>query len=111
MKKVLVIFFTIILTTPTLIYAGSFGPKYDKIVTFFQGETEPSALDATWDTKTSFKIGVIDNGSNWEDYANYTCKILYNEGLKGQKIEVKIIDIHQLAYEKRWVTLGQTTCK
>jgi len=111
MKKVLIIFFAIILITPALIHAESFGPKYDKIVTFFQGETEPKALDATWDSKTSFKIGVVDDGSNWENYANHACEILYNEELKGQAIEVKIIDIHQLAYKKRWVTLGHATCK
>lgn len=111
MKKVLVIFFAMILATPALIYAESFGPKYDKIITFFQGETEPSALDAIWESRTLFKIGVIDDGSNWEDYANYACEILYNEGLKGQAIEVKIIDIQKLAYKKQWVTLGQTTCQ
>jgi len=111
MKKILIIFLAVILTTPVLIHAESLGPKYDKIITFFQGKTEPSALDAIWDSKTSFKIGVIDDGSNWEEYANYACEILYNEGLKGQDIEVKIIDIQQLAYKKRWVTLGHATCK
>lgn len=111
MKKVLIIFFAVILTTPALIYAESFGPKYDKIITFFQSETEPSALDATWESKTTFKIGVLDEGSNWDNYANYACEILYNEGLKGQGIEVKIIDLHQLAYKKKWVTLGHATCK
>lgn len=111
MKKVFIIFFTIILTTPALIYAESLGPKYDKIITFFQGDTEPSALDATWDSKTSFKIGVIDDGSNWDNYADYACEILYNEGLKGQEIEVKIIDIQKLAYKKKWVTLGDASCK
>ena len=111
MKKVLIIFFAVILMTPALIHAESFGPVYDKIVTFFQGETEPSALDATWDSKTELKIGVMDDGSNWDNYANYACEILYNEKLKGQGIEVKIIDIQQLAYKKKWVTLGHTTCE
>ena len=111
MKKMLVILFAIILTTPALIYAESFGPKYDKIVTFFQGETEPSALDAIWDSRTSFKVGVVDDGSDWDNYAAYVCEILYNEELKGQGIEVKIIDIQKLAYKKKWVTLGHATCK
>jgi len=111
MKKILVIFFAMMMTTPSLIHAESFGPKYDKIITFFQGATEPSALDATWDSRTSFKIGVIDDGSNWREYAEYACEMLYNEGLKGKAIEVKVIDIQQLAYKKRWVTLGQATCQ
>jgi hypothetical protein len=111
MKKVFIIFFAVILTSPVLIYAESFGQKYDKIVTFFQGETEPAALDAIWDSKTSFKIGVIDDGSNWDNYANHTCEILDNEDFKGQKIEVKIIDIQKLAHKKKWVTLGHAICK
>jgi len=111
MKPLLIIFFAVILATPTLIYAASFGPQYDKIITFFQGETEPRALDATWDSKTSFKIGVIDDGSDWDKYANYACEILHNEGFKDQGIEVKIIDIQKLAYKKKWVTLGHTSCE
>ncbi|MCK5916216.1 MAG: hypothetical protein KAG92_08765, partial [Deltaproteobacteria bacterium] len=98
MKKLLVIILAVILITPALIYAESFGPEYDKIVSFFQGETEPMALDANWEAETVFKIGVIDNGKNRDNYANYACGILYNEGFRVKGIEVKIIDLEKLAY-------------
>ena len=62
MKKLLMIILALTLTTPALIHAESFGPQHDKIVSFFQGETEPNALDAVWDSKSVFKIGVIDDG-------------------------------------------------
>jgi len=111
MKILLIIILAITLTTPVLTYAKSFGPQYDKIVSFFQGETEPRALDATWDSETVFKIGVIDNGTSRDSYANYACGILYNEGFRGKGVEVKIIDIEKLAYKKKWVTLGTASCE
>ncbi|RLB72209.1 MAG: hypothetical protein DRH07_05240 [Deltaproteobacteria bacterium] len=111
MKKVLMIFFAIILTTPALIHAESFGPEYDKIVTFFQGQTEPEALDAIWESKTVFKVAVMDDGKSRDHYANYVCGILYNEGFRGQGVEVKIIDIEKLAYKNKWVTVGKAACE
>ena len=68
---------------------------------FFQGETEPKALDATWDSETIFKIGVMDNGKSQDSYANYACEILYNEGFRGKGVEVTIIDIEKLAYKQK----------
>lgn len=111
MKKLFMIILALTLTTPALIHAESFGPQYDKIVSFFQGETEPMALDATWETETLFKVGVIDDGKNQDKYANYACQILYNEGFRGKGIEVNIIDLEKLAYKKKWVTLGQANCE
>ena len=111
MKKLLIIILAVILTIPALTYAESFGPQYDKIVSFFQGETEPMALDANWETKSIFKVGVIDDGKSRDHYADYACGILYNEGFRGKGIEVKIIDLEKLAYKKKWVTLGHANCE
>ncbi|MCD6186786.1 MAG: hypothetical protein J7K09_01365 [Desulfuromusa sp.] len=111
MKKLLLTILAITLTTPGLTYAKSFGPEYDKIVTFFQGQTEPEALDAIWESKTVFKVGVMDDGKSRDRYANYVCEILYNESFRGQGVEVKIIDIEKLAYKNKWVTLGKARCE
>ena len=112
MKKLLLT--TILATTlitPTFTYAESFGPEYDKVVSFFQGETEPKALDAIWDSKTIFKIGVSDDGKSQDDYAHHACEILYNEGFRGKGIEVTIIDIEKLAFKNKWVVLGKESCE
>jgi len=111
MKKSIIILLAAALTIPSLASAQSFGEKYDKIVLFFQGETEPTALDAVWDSKTLFKIGMIDDGVNKDEYAKYACGILYNEGMRGQEIEVRVIDIQKLAYKKKWVVLGKAMCE
>ena len=111
MKKLIIILLAAALIVPSIASAQSFGEKYDKIVLFFQGETEPTALDAVWDSKTLFKIGMIDDGGNKDDYAKYACGILDNEGLKGEGIEVRVIDIQKLAYKKKWVILGKAMCE
>ncbi len=111
MKKLLITILAITLTTSGLTYAKSFGPEYDKIVLFFQGQTEPSALDAIWESKTVFKVAVRDDGKSRDSYANYVCEILYNEDFRGQGVEVKIIDIEKLAYKNKWVTLGKARCE
>lgn len=111
MKKLLLTILAITLTTSGLTYAKSFGPEYDKIVLFFQGQTEPSALDAIWESETVFKVAVMDDGKSWDSYANYACGILYNEGFRGQGVEIKIIDIEKLAYKNKWVTLGKAHCE
>ena len=111
MEKLLVIILAVILTTPAFIYAESFGPEYDKIVSFFQEQTEPNALDAIWETETLFNVGVIDDGKIRDSYADHTCEILYNEGFRGKGIEVKIIDIEKLAFNNKLVTLGHANCE
>ncbi|MCK4502899.1 MAG: hypothetical protein KAU22_07665 [Desulfuromonadales bacterium] len=111
MKQLTIIFLAILLTLPTLIQAESFGPEYDQVVSFFQGDNEPSALDAIWDTKSVLKIGTIAAGENNNAYANHACEILYNEGFRGQAIEVIIIDIEKLAFKQELVTLGKATCE
>lgn len=88
-----------------------FGPQYDKVVSIFQGNSEPTAKDAVWGTKTTLKVGVIDNKTNRDGYANYVCEVLYDEGFRGKRITVTIIDIQKLVYKKKWVKLGQAFCK
>ena len=111
MKNMFIITLMLMLATPALIYAESFGPQHDKIISFFQGETEPRALDATWDSESVFKIGAMDDGKNQDEFATYACGILYNEGFRGKGVEVTIIDIQKLAYKQKWVTLGKATCE
>jgi len=111
MKKLVIITLAVALAIPAGVSAQSFGEKYDKIVTFFQGDSEPAALDAIWDSKTLFKIGMADDGSDKNDYAKHACDILYNEGLRGHGIEVRIIDIQKLAFNKEWVVLGKAVCE
>ncbi len=111
MKTLIILLLAVSLALPAFAAVKSFGEKYDKIVAFFQGESEPAALDAIWESKTSFKIGMMGDGSGKDDYAQHVCDVLYKEGLRGQKIEVKIVDIQKLAFDNKWVVLGSAICE
>lgn len=70
---------------------------HEKIEKYFQGNSEKIAKDAVWATNQIFKIGVIDDGTKRDSYANYVCTTLYEYGFKGKSIWVQIVDIVKLA--------------
>jgi len=111
MKKLIIITLAVALMIPAIVYAQSFGEKYDKVVTYFQGETEPTALDAIWDSKVLLKIGMMDDDQDKNAYAEHACDIINKEGLPSKGIEVRIIDIQKLAFKEEWVVLGKAVCK
>jgi hypothetical protein len=71
----------------------------------------PVAKDAIWTAKDIFKIGVIDDGSRRDGYAQYVCEILYDEGFKGHKVWIQVIDIVKLTQNGSWVKLGEAHCQ
>jgi subtilisin family serine protease len=72
---------------------------------------EVKIKDAAWSTPGTLLVGVLNDGSNRDGYANYVCEVLYDEGLKGKKVIVKVIDIGVLVSKNKRVTLGQAICK
>jgi len=92
-------------------FSKSFGPKHDKVAKLFQGNEEPKAKDAVWTQEDIFKIGVIDDGTNRDGYAEYACAVLYKEGFKGKRVWVQIIDIVKLNKIGEWVRLGEAKCR
>ncbi|MFK5925083.1 MAG: hypothetical protein QM483_00505 [Desulfuromusa sp.] len=111
MKNLLLIFLITLLATPCLALTDSLGSEYDNIVTFFQGEDEPEAKDAVWDSKLLLKIGVFDNGKKYDEYAKHVCQIVRDKGIQDKDVAVQIIDIKKLAHLKEWVVLGKAQCQ
>lgn len=111
MRKTIVTLTIIFLFLPALSYSESFGPNYDKVVKLFQSNAEPTAKDAVWTQKDIFKVGVIDDGTNRNGYAQYVCEVLYDEGFKGRQVWVQVIDIIKLNNSGKWVKLGEARCR
>jgi len=110
-RKTVFVIFLLAVVLPGLAVAGSFGPKHDQMVKHFQGDQEPTAKDAVWTAKDIFKVGVFDDGSPRDGYAQYVCLVLNEEGFKGQKVWVQIIDIAKLNRTGSWVKLGEAHCQ
>lgn len=92
------------------IASETYSPKHEKVKKLFQGQSEPTAKDAVWTANNIFKVGVIDNGSRRDGYAQYVCEVLYDEGFKDKKVWVQIIDIVKLTRNGKWEKLGEAHC-
>lgn len=90
--------------------AESFGPQHDKVQKYFQSGAEKTTKDAIWTAKNIFKVGVLDDNSNRDGYAQYVCEVLNDHGFKGKKVSVQVIDIVKLSKNGAWVKLGEAQC-
>lgn len=84
-------------------------PAQQQVAEHFKTK-EPAAKDATWTAKSIFKVGVLDNGSSRDGYAEYVCNVLYDYGFKGERVTVHVIDIAALVRQGEWNKLGSARC-
>lgn len=86
----------------------------DKILNYFKSSKEPTVKDAMWDNllfnSKQFTVGVINNGTNRNGFAESVCLELLAQGVQAKDLRVKVIDIGKLVYQEEWVTLGLATC-
>ncbi len=77
----------------------------DAIVKHFQSNAEPIAKDAVWTSKNIFKIGVIDDGTSRDGYAQYVGEVLAEAGYS--RIWIHVVDIVKLKKDGKWIKLGE----
>jgi hypothetical protein len=73
--------------------------------------TEVKIKDAVWASSGTLLVALHDDGTSRDGYANYLCNILYEEGLTGKMVIVKVIDIDILVSKNKWVPLGRAFCE
>lgn len=82
-----------------------------EITDYFVSDAEPTVLDATWTADKIFKIGVKDDGSSRDGFAEYACIEINDQfDAKEQGIWVQVIDYNKLMKTKEWVKLGEAHC-
>ena len=90
--------------------AETYSTQHDEVMKLFQSSEEPTAKDALWTAADIFKVGVIDDGSRRDGYAQYVCEVLYDYGFRGSKVWVQVIDIVKLTRNGKWEKLGEAHC-
>ncbi|HEY9200007.1 MAG TPA: hypothetical protein VIQ81_00295 [Gammaproteobacteria bacterium] len=100
-----------ILCSPLLTYADTYSEKHTEVEKLFKSNEEKTTKDAIWTANNIFKVGVINDGSNRNGYAQYVCSVLDDYGFKGKGIWVQVIDIVKLTSNGKWVKLGESRCK
>lgn len=91
--------------------AETYSAQHEKVKKLFQSNEEKTAKDAVWTSRDIFKVGVINDGSRRDGYADYVCQVLYDYGFKGKKVWVQVIDIVKLTRNGDWVKLGESRCQ
>ncbi|MDN3454360.1 MULTISPECIES: hypothetical protein [unclassified Psychrobacter] len=82
-----------------------------EITDYFLSDEEPTVLDATWTADKIFKIGVRDDGSRRDGFAEYACIEINDQfDAKEQGVWVQVIDYDKLMKTKEWVKLGEAHC-
>lgn len=71
---------------------------------------EKITKDAIWNGDKFFYVGVWDDGSNRNGYAEYVCLVAYDYGLKGEHIYVKVVDYAKVVKQEGFEKLGEAFC-
>ena len=71
---------------------------------------EPKVKDAMW-SKGILKLGVLDDGSNRNGFAEYACQVLKDDYKITEPTIVEVLDIAKLSSTNKEVILGKATCK
>ncbi|MFB2637723.1 hypothetical protein ACE02P_06760 [Shewanella bicestrii] len=90
---------------------ATYSQQHEAVQKLFQSNEEKTAKDAVWTARDVFKVGVINDGSRRDGYADYVCQVLYDYGFKGKKVWVQVIDIVKLTRSGDWVKLGESHCQ
>lgn len=90
---------------------GAYSPQHKKVQDIFRSAKEPTAKDALWTDKNIFKVGVINDGSLRNGYAESVCQVLYDEGFSGKRVYVQIVDIVKLQSTGAWEKIGEAQCQ
>ena len=81
----------------------------NSVQAYFKSDSEPSVLDAAWTSDTVFKVGVLDDGTPRDGFADYVCSILSENGLQGG-YTVQVNDIASISRGGEWTVLGSAIC-
>lgn len=100
----------LLLATITLtVQAQATSAQQRIVLRYLNSGAEPQVKDATWTSDTMLKVGMLDNRSPRDGFAQYLCEELASQGVRG--IRVQVIDIAKLVRTDKWVKLGEAVCR
>lgn len=113
MKRILLLLMVMLLASvlPAIGALTNFDDAHVKVVQTLRAPEEADALDAMWDGEDLLKVGVVDHGKDYQDFAQHVCKIVTEAGVTTPDVQVKVIDLKQLLEQERWTVLGEAICR
>ena len=84
-------------------------PTQKAFVTYLvKSGNEPKVKDATWATDRNLYVGVIDDKTRRDGFAEYICSVAADHGVAPEL--VKVIDIVKLVHTGKFIELGISIC-
>ncbi|KMK51567.1 hypothetical protein RO21_05570 [[Actinobacillus] muris] len=109
MKKLLTLLSLTLFAFPAM--ADDLDTNREKVKQIFLSDEEPKVKDAVWTSDFVFKVGVKDDGTKRDGYAQYVCLVLAENGFTGKDVLVRVIDIDKLRKTGEWINLGTAKCQ
>lgn len=91
--------------------SDEFDAARNTVEVHFASSAEPSVIDATWTDRWVFKVGMTDNGSSRDGFAQYVCMVLGDHGFSGKRVLVRVVDYYHLMQTDEWINLGTAQCQ
>jgi len=83
--------------------------KQKEIVDYLKSDAEPTIKDAVFKQPSHLGVGVIDDGSNRDGFAEYLCSVLKDD-FDAQGVRVTVYDIAKLVQTNKWIKIGESRC-
>lgn len=83
--------------------------KQKEIVDYLKSDAEPAIKDAVFKQPSHLGVGVIDDGSNRDGFAEYLCSVLKDD-FDAQGVRVTVYDIAKLVQTNKWIKIGESRC-
>lgn len=100
----------LLLAAITLTAQAQATPAQQKdVLAYLKSGAEPRVKDSMWTSASMLKVGVLDDGTPRDGFAQYLCEELASRGVRG--VNVQVIDIAKLVRTDKWVKLGEAHCR
>lgn len=107
--RLLTIFLAASLSIPVTASAAP-NPTQKAFVTYLvKSGSEPKVKDATWATDRNLYVGVIDDKTRRDGFAEYICSVASDHGVTPDL--VKVIDIVKLIKTGKFFEMGKAYCQ
>jgi len=83
--------------------------KLLELITLFESDEEPTTLQADWISESIFVVGVMNDNTKRNGYAQYVCTVLNEHGFNN--INVQVVDATKMIDENELAIIGYARCE
>lgn len=109
MMRLTTIAFAAALAVPMFASAAPSQAQRDFVNYLIKSGDEPKVKDATWMTDRNLYVGVIDDSTRRDGFADYICMVAADHGFKPEM--VKVIDVVKVVQTGKFTELGKAYCR